>query len=237
MAGRRAGPPARYSDASIFRGSEMRCENCGTEVGATGHRCPYGRQVSVGSVETFAEAGRRVTRFAVVFAVAVLAVAGLSFAGLTAIRSGSVDPSSVGTLAGFALTTMVIGFIGWVGLLGLLVSTVVWIVSAHRITPRGPGAIGYGALVGFALLCGLSYVLPSRIPVLALAGATELVLRLGGLAVLFVGVMLVRTRLQVATGREIPAGRQPIVTRDDWDASQWDPEVQHDIERRRTAEG
>jgi hypothetical protein len=50
------------------------------------------------------------------------------------------------------------------------------------------------------------------------------------------GVALVRTRLQASTGREIRAGRQPMVSRDDWDAAQWDPEVQRDIERRRTAE-
>lgn len=214
----------------------MRCENCGTEVGAAGHRCPYGRQVSVGSVETFGEASRRVIRFAVIFGVVVLAVVGLSYVRLTALRDGSVDPSSVGTVAGFAVSTMVIGFIGWVGILGLLVSAIVWIVSAHRLTPSGPGAIGYAALVGFVVLFGLSYVLPAQLPTLALAGAVELVMRLGGLAVLIGGVVLVRTRLQASTGRNIPGGRQPIVTREDWDASQWDPEVLGDIERRRTVE-
>jgi hypothetical protein len=192
--------------------------------------------VSVGSVETFAQASRRVIRFAVTFAVVVLAVVGLSVARLTMARSDSTDPSSVGTQASFALSTMVIGFVGWVGILGLVVSTTVWIISAHRLTPRGPGAIGYGAMVGFAVLFGLSYVLPSRIPTLALAGAAELMMRLGGLAVLIGGVMLVRTRLQASTGRQIPAGRQTIVTSDDWDASQWDPEIQRDIEQRRTVE-
>jgi hypothetical protein len=192
--------------------------------------------VSVGSVETFAQAGQRVIRFAVIFAIVVLAMTGLAVAGLTAIRGGAVDPSAVGTQAGFALTTMVLGFIGWIGILGLLVSTIVWIVSAHRLRPGGPGAIGYGALVGFAVLIGLSYVLPSRMPTLALAGAMELVMRLGGLAVLIGGVVIVRTRLQASTGRKIPAGRQPIVTSDDWDASQWDPEVLRDIEQRRTIE-
>jgi hypothetical protein len=62
------------------------------------------------------------------------------------------------------------------------------------------------------------------------------VMRLGGLAVLIGGVVIVRTRLQASTGRKIPAGRQPIVTSDDWDASQWDPEVLRDIEQRRTIE-
>jgi hypothetical protein len=211
----------------------MRCENCGTEVGATDHRCPYGRQVSVGSVETFAEADRRVIRFSVIFAVVILAVVGLSYARLTAIRD---DSPSVETQAGFALSTMVLGFIGWVGILGLLVSTIVWIISAHRLTPRGPGAIGYGALAGATALFTLSYVLPSQIPALALASVTALAMRIGSLVVLIGGVMLVRTRLQASTGREIPAGRQTILTREDWDASQWDPEVQRDIERRRTVE-
>jgi hypothetical protein len=209
----------------------MRCENCGTEVGAAGHRCPYGRQVSVGAVETFGEASRRVIRFAVTFAVVVLAVVAVSYARLTAIRGDSVE-----TRAGFALTTLALGFIGWVGILGMLVSTVVWIVSAHRLTRRGPGVVGYGALAGFLVLFSLSYLLPSRLPTLALTGAAELVLRLGGLAVLIGGVLLVRTRLQVSTGRAIPATRPPIVSRDDWNASQWDPEVQRDIAQRRAVE-
>jgi hypothetical protein len=209
----------------------MRCENCGTEVGATGHRCPYGRQASVGLVETFGEASRRVIRFAVVFAVVVLAVVGVSYARLTALQSDSVEAT-----AGFAVTTLVLGFIGWVGILGLLISTIVWIVSAHRLTPHGPGAIGYSALVGFMALFALSYALPLHLPTLALAGAAELALRLGGLALLIGGVLLVRSRLQLSTGRPIPAARQPIVTRDDWNAHQWDPEVQRDIEQRRTVE-
>src|SRR4051812_47155788 len=90
VGGAAGGPRSRYGDASISWGAEMRCENCGTEVGAAGHRCPYGRQVSVGTVETFVQASRRVIRFAMMIAVAVLAVTGLGFAGLTAIRGGVI---------------------------------------------------------------------------------------------------------------------------------------------------
>ncbi|MDI6101548.1 hypothetical protein QLQ12_23290 [Actinoplanes sp. NEAU-A12] len=178
------------------------------------------------NLETFSLATRRVIRFSVAFLALSVLVALLVVAGVSALRSGAVDPMAPGTQASFLVTSLVVNLVTWVCVIGLLISTIVWIVSAHRVSPTGPGAAGYGGLFVTLLLITLSYVLP----IADLAGAG---LRLGGWVALIFGVVGARARIRRETGRSDLGGRhRSIVTGDDWDASRWDPEVHRDIERR-----
>ena len=179
-----------------------------------------------GNLETFALATRRVIRFSVAFlAISVLAAL-FVLGGVTALRRGVADPTSVGTHASMLLATLVLGFATWVCIIGLLISTVVWIVGAHRVSPAGPGLAGYGGLFLTLLLISLSYLLP----VGDLAGGG---LRLAGWVALIAGVVTARARIRRETGRpDLGGRRRSLLTSEDWDASRWDPEVHRDIERR-----
>jgi hypothetical protein len=183
--------------------------------------------------ETFALASRRVVRFAVGYALVVVAFAALGLAGYAAIRSGAADPASVGTQASVVLGTTLTGLVGLVCVVGLLVSVVVWIVSAHRLRPAGPGVLGYVMMTASLLLIGLAYVLPSLVPTVNAAIVTDAAMRIAAAVVLVVGVIVVRSEIRVETGMEIPSRRMMQVSSDDWNASKWDPEVLDDIDRRR----
>jgi hypothetical protein len=213
----------------------MRCEICGSPLDRAGqaHNCGSDRAVPDEPAGTFALAGRRVVRFGVVYAVVVAMTGAFGFAGYTAVRSGAADPTDVSTQASVLIVGAIAGLVGLVCVAGLLISTVVWIVGAHRMIAAGPGVAGYGCLVLCLLLIGLSYVVPRRVPTLGGAVATEAAMRVGGVVVLIVGVLVVRARIRRRTG-QADLGRAPrLITSDDWDASKWDPEVQRDIERRR----
>lgn len=187
--------------------------------------------------ETFAVAGRRVVRFGVVYAFVVVAVSALGLAGYAAIRSGAADPNSVGTQASVAIGSLVTGLVGLVCVIGLAISTIVWIVSAHRLRPAGPGVAGYVALTACLLLVGLAYVLPARLLSLNGSVLAEAAMRIAGIAALIAGVVLVRSGVRADTGLELPAPRRTMqVSSDDWNASKWDPEVLGEIERRRGSE-
>lgn len=189
-----------------------------------------------GSADTFGLASRRVVRFGVVYAATVAILNALALAGYAAVRSGAADPAQVGTQASVLLGGLVVGLILLICGLSLLISTVVWIVSAHRLSPAGPGLAGYGGLAVCVLLTALGYVLPGQMPSLNAAAATEAALRVGAAAALVAGVLLARARIRRETGHPLPASRKPVLTSDDWDASKWDPEVQRDIDRRRGAD-
>ncbi|MEU4164680.1 hypothetical protein [Actinoplanes sp. NPDC026670] len=179
-----------------------------------------------GNLETFGLATRRVIRFSVGFLVIVLLTAGFVLVGVNAVSRGTVDLSYPGTQAGLVLAMSALGLLTWVCLVGLLISAIVWIVSAHKVSPTGPGATGYGGLFAILLLISLSYLLP--VTLLADAG-----LRLLGWVALIAGVVLTRARIRRETGRPDLGGRTRTILRsDDWDASKWDPEVHRDIERR-----
>lgn len=179
-----------------------------------------------GDLETFALATRRAIRFSVAYLLVSLIATVLTMAGVLALRSGATNPLSPGTYAGFLLGGMAVGLATLICVLGLLVSVVVWIISAHRVTPAGPGAAGYGGLFLTVLLMALSYVLD-------LPAGVVTALQIGAWIALVTGVFLTRARIRRLTGRPDLAGRRrPIVTSDDWDASKWDPDVVRDIERR-----
>ena len=187
--------------------------------------------------ETFALAGRRVIRFGAVYAFVVVAVAALGLPGYAAIRSGAADPASLATQASVLVGTTVTGLVALACLLGLVISTVVWMVSAHRLRPPGPGVFGYLAVALCLLLIASASVVPPRVPSLNGAVILEAALRVAGLAVLIAAVVAVRSAVRAETGLEIPSGRRTMrVSSDDWNASKWDPEVLGEIDRRRGAE-
>ncbi|MFC4064753.1 hypothetical protein [Actinoplanes subglobosus] len=178
-----------------------------------------------GNLETFGLATRRVIRFSIAFLVVLLLSAGLVLGGVTAVQNAA-DPTEVLSSAPLLLTIMILGFVTFVSMIGLLASTIVWIVSAHKVSPTGPGAAGYGGLFVTLLLISLSYILP--LTLLAQAG-----FRIGAWLALVAGVVAARGRIRRETGRADLGGRpRTILQSDDWDASKWDPEVQRDIDRR-----
>jgi hypothetical protein len=178
-----------------------------------------------GNLETFGLATRRVIRFSIAFLVVLLLSAGLVLGGVTAVQNAA-DPTQVLSSAPLLLTIMILGFVTFVSMIGLLASTIVWIVSAHKVSAAGPGASGYGGLFVTLMLISLSYILP--LTLLAQAG-----LRIGAWVALVAGVIATRARIRRETGRPDLGGRpRTILQSDDWDASKWDPEVHRDIERR-----
>jgi len=217
----------------------MRCEICETPLERPGqaHYCRTDRPVPSPSVDTFALASRRVVRFGVVYAVVVAMAGALSFGGYTAISSGAADPANLGTQASVLIGTMVAGLVGLVCVIGLLISTVVWLVSVHRLRAGGPGLIGYGGLAGAVLLIAVAYLLPGRMPTVSAAVAADVALRVGAVILLVAGVLQVRARVGRETGRAHLTGKPTLITSADWDASTWDPEVMRDIDRRRRTDG
>jgi hypothetical protein len=226
----------------------MRCDLCGTPLdrAGQGHYCRTGGPglspaaesfaLDTPAAQVFALSSRRVIRFGSVYAFLVAAGTALGLAGYSAIRSGAADPAAFGTQATVAVAGLIAGLIGLACLIGLLVSTVIWIISAHRLAAGGPGPAGYGGVAAFAVLSGLSYALPAAVPSLIPAVLAEATLRIGGLLALIAGVVATRRRVRVATGLPTLAARpQTLIKADDWDASKWDPDVHRDIERRRRA--
>jgi hypothetical protein len=187
-------------------------------------------------METFGLAGRRVIRFGVVYAFVVVVTSALGLAGYSAIRSGAADPTAFGTQASVLIGAAVTGLVALVCILGLAISAVVWIVSAHRLRAAGPGFPGYASAALGLILTVLAYVVPAGVPSVNGAVLTEAALRIGAVAVLIAGVVVVRGQVQRATGQQIPGRRPRMATSEDWDASKWDPEVMRDIERRRGSE-
>ncbi|GAA4599230.1 hypothetical protein BJY16_003001 [Actinoplanes octamycinicus] len=179
-----------------------------------------------GHLETFALATRRVIRFSVGYLVVSMLTTVLVLAGVAALRDGAADPLSVGTRATVAISSLILGSAVLVCVIGLLISTIVWVVSAHRVTPTGPGITGYGGLLAAVLLILLSQLLTA--PALVLGA-----LQLAAWVALLIGVLTTRSRVRRQTGRtDLGGRRKPTVTSDDWDTSQWDPELLDDIERR-----
>ncbi|GIE95319.1 hypothetical protein [Paractinoplanes rishiriensis] len=224
----------------------MRCDICGTPLDrpGQGHFCrtngagtsPAAQTFALAApaAQVFAQSSSRVIRSGAVYAVLVAAGTALGLAGYTAIRSGAADPAELSTQATVVIVGLVAGFIGLICLLVLLISTVTWVISAHRLAGGGPGPAGYGGVAAFVLLTGLSYVLPGAVPGLVPSVLTEAALRIGGLLLLIAGVVAAGRRVREVTGLPTLAARpQTLIQADDWDASKWDPDVHRDIERRR----
>lgn len=187
------------------------------------------------SAETFSLASRRLIRYSEAYAVLVVIVNGLGLFGLTEFTSGAGNPTLMSSQTTLAVIGTVAGFASLVCAFGLLISTVVWIISAHKERPSGPSFAGYGALVVCIALIAFAYVFPEDVSTGTAAAATELTMRVVGAVVLILGVRSVRSGISRRTGQPMRPSTS-MVTTEDWDASQWDPEVLRDIERRRQPE-
>jgi hypothetical protein len=149
-------------------------------------------------IDIVTPATRRVVRFGAIYAVVVAA-------GLF-----------TGTVTGIA---------GVICLAGLLISTLVWIVTARGLTAVGPGAAGYGGVLVWFLLTVPAYVVPWQLPAPAVAA-----MRIVGVAVLLAGVLSARSRLRREAARDDLATELELVT---GAAARWDPKIQRDMDRRR----
>ena len=179
-----------------------------------------------GNLETFSLATRRVIRFGVVYLVVVTLATALLLTVARRLADGAVDPTVAGTEAWLTISLLIVNLVLFVCIVGLVVSTIVWIVSAHRVRPTGPGGAGYAGLF-------LAVVLIALPNVLALPAVPEAAMSLAGWGALLAGVLATRAKVRRETGRPDLGGRPSTILRsDDWDASKWDPEVHRDIERR-----
>ena len=140
---------------------------------------------------------------------------------------------------------LIIGLIGLGVVLGIVICVAFWIWAALQQT-RNHGAPAYGHLGfwgagAFGVLFALGYVVPGGVYVAA-------AVRVLASALLIAGVLHTRAwlrrrsdpdrpyaadRYSLVTGGDpaSPLAAQP--TAEDWNASQWDPDVLKDIERRR----
>ncbi|GIJ72254.1 hypothetical protein [Virgisporangium ochraceum] len=182
-------------------------------------------------------ATRRVVGFAVAFAVAVLG---------SAVYVDAVDAApaprmvTAMTGVGVGLGLLVLGT-----LLGLAITVPFWVWQAVRQTREhgspGHGHLGYWGVGAFLVLFAAGFVVPGGV----YAAAAPRVL---GSALLVAGVLHTRAwvRGRTAPDRPYAADRYDLVsggdtssplaaqpTADDWNAAQWDPDVDRQIERRR----
>ncbi|WP_328460341.1 hypothetical protein OHA21_29565 [Actinoplanes sp. NBC_00393] len=183
----------------------------------------------------FALASRRVIRFGVVFVVAVAVANALGLAALSAARTG-INQNEVAASAYYAVGSSFLGLIGLVCVFGLVVCTIVWIISAHRVTRAGPGLAGYSGVVLSLALIVLAYLAPQWASTTNGAVLADTALRIGGTLVLIAGVLITRARIHRETGRPTVADPPSLITQDDWNGT-WDPLVQREIERRRRGSG
>jgi hypothetical protein len=182
-------------------------------------------------------ATRRVVGFAVAYAVVVVVAA--VFAGTLADVPRAMQSPA-------ALVTMVVfGLVGLGVVLGILISVAVWIWAAVQQTREhgapALGHLGFWGIGAFAVLYVLGYVVPGGVYAVAGTRVLASVLLIAG--VLHTRAWLRRRshgdrpyaadRYSLVTGGDPAAPLSAQPTADDWNASQWDPEVLKDIERRR----
>jgi hypothetical protein len=176
-------------------------------------------------------AGRRVTRFAVAYAIAAAAVVPL-FSWATARPHDGIAVPALLVMGNIVIVALTLG-----SLLGLLICIVVWLVQTSRLAFGAPstGHLGYWGIVAFALLLVVSYLQPPALDLdtRLLLGSGE---RLLGVALLIIGVTHSRRWIGRRAGdyapdeAEVHLSSRP--TADDW-KTDWDPDVARDIERRR----
>ncbi|WP_436519873.1 hypothetical protein [Actinoplanes sp. HUAS TT8] len=177
-------------------------------------------------------AGRRTVRFGVAYAVAAAAVVPL-FTWATRNPGGGLALPLVLLLGNIVITALLL-----VGILGLLVSMVVWLVQTAKLQYGAPagGHLGYWGIVAFTLLFVAAYLQP---PALGTAGALLISSgeRLLGVTLLIAGVTHTRRWIGRRTETHVPAESAVLLssrpTAEDW-SSEWDPDVDREIERRRS---
>ncbi|MEU7870454.1 hypothetical protein [Dactylosporangium sp. NPDC049140] len=189
----------------------------------------------------FYVATRRVVAFAIAYA-AIVVVDAVFVAGWYA-----ADVPGVLQAHWIVIAVVVLGLVALGVVLGILITTAFWVYSSvkqsreHGAPPYGH--LGYYGIGAFFLLFVFAYAVPG------IWGNAAV--RLAGCALLIAGVLHTRGWLRARSnpGRPYAADRYSMVTggdpvgplaaqptADDWNAAQWDPSVQEEIERRRRRE-
>lgn len=185
----------------------------------------------------FDVATRRVVRFAVAYVVVLLAA--LAYVLATRARPATLQAT------GLVILLLILGLAGLAVVLGLLITVSFWLRAAVVQTRkhRGPdfGQPGFWAVGAFYVLFAAGFLVPGG----ALVAAA---VRILAAVVLVAGVRHTAAWLRQRTDPDRPAGADrydfvtggdpaaPLAaqpTAEDWNASQWDPDVLKDIERRR----
>ncbi|MGW5580022.1 hypothetical protein [Micromonospora chokoriensis] len=229
----------------------MHCTKCGADLEhpGQGHMCrsstppPPAVRTDGWNIATWFVVG-----IAVVYALAAIAVAVLSTSG----DGGRPPSSSSGTRAalGYLLANLTL----IVAIIGLVISGLIWgrgacqLAEAHGSSGRSYSH-HWGSRVFYACLilsAAMAWLAADRTAPAVLVG--QATLRTLGAAALIGGVLHSRARVLrlIAHADRIVAGHYPPVagqdrawplsptpTSDDWNASQWDPDVLRDIESRR----
>lgn len=180
-------------------------------------------------------AGRRTIRFAGAYAFAAAGVVPL-FAYATRNPIDGVTIPAILVIANIVISAILLG-----ALLGLLVCMVVWLVQTGKLrfgTPAG-GHLGYWGVAAFWVLFATAYVRPPGLDLTTglLVQSGE---RLLGVILLIAGVAHTRRWIGQRAGdwnpdeAEVHLSSRP--TAEDW-SSEWDPDVEREIERRRGHSG
>ncbi|WP_157441099.1 hypothetical protein [Actinoplanes awajinensis] len=204
----------------------MSCATCGAGLDDAGqaHTCPV-----VPSAD-WELAGRRVIRFAVAYGAAAAAVIPLFVQATRGPFPGVAIPALL-LIVNLAISAVLLG-----GLLGLLICVIVWVVQTVRLSRSygspAAGHLGYWGIGLFVVLFATAYLRPAGVTASA-ALLVQSAERLIAVVALIAGVA--HTRRWIGRRSPAPAAVHPSSrpAAGDWDASVWDPEVQHEISRRR----
>ncbi|MGC4796033.1 hypothetical protein ACLQ3H_18290 [Micromonospora saelicesensis] len=228
----------------------LHCTKCGAELAhpGQGHMCrsstpPPALRTAGWNVATWFVVG-----FAILYALAAIAAAVLG--STPSGRARPLPPSGAGAPIGLVLANLIL----IAALIGLAISGLIWgrgtrqLAEAHgssgRSYSRHWGIRVFSSCIVFSTL--MAWLATDRTAPAVLFGQAGL--RTLGAAALIGGVLHSRARVlrliaqvdRVVAGHSSPVAGQdpawplsPIPTSDDWNASQWDPDVLRDIEARR----
>ncbi|GAB1689728.1 hypothetical protein KRM28CT15_15310 [Krasilnikovia sp. M28-CT-15] len=228
----------------------MHCTKCGTELErpGQGHTCRSSTPPPALRTTGWNVATGFVVGFGILFALAAIAAAVLG--STLNDQARPLPPSYTGTAIGLVLANLVL----LAAILGQVISGLIWargtrqLAEAHgspgRSYSRHWGLRVYSSCLVFSV--ALAWLATDRTaPAILFSQAT---LRALGAAALIGGVLHSRARILrlIAQANRVGAGHyspvaggdpawplSPTPTSDDWNASQWDPDVLRDIESRR----
>ncbi|MGC4856760.1 hypothetical protein ACLQ24_26170 [Micromonospora sp. DT4] len=230
----------------------LHCTKCGTELESPGqgHLCrsstpPPALRTAGWNVATWFVAG-----FAILYALAAIAAAVLGSAPSDRARPLPLPPAGAGTAIGVVLANLIL----LVAIIGLGVSGLIWGRGTRQIAEaHGSSGRSYSRHWGLrvfssclVLSTAMAWLATNRTAPAVLFG--QAALRALGAAALIGGVLHSRRRVlrlvaqvdRVIAGHYSPVAGQdpawplsPTPTSEDWNASQWDPDVLRDIEARR----
>ncbi|WP_019871436.1 hypothetical protein [Salinispora oceanensis] len=228
----------------------MHCTRCGIELErpGQGHTCRSSPAPPALRTIGWNVAAGFVAGFGILFALAAIAAAVLG--STLNDQARPLPPSGTGTANGFVLANLIL----LAAIIGLVISALIWargtrqLAEAHgssgRSYSRHWGMRVYSSCLFLSL--ALAWLATDRTaPAVVFSQAT---LQTLGAAALVGGVLHSRARIlrliaqanRVGPGHYSPVAggdpawpMSPTPTSDDWNASQWDPDVLRDIESRR----